>query len=342
MKTLIAPLLAALALPSFAGEPAGTTFTHHDWELVCDNTRTCRAAGYQADDAEPAVSVLLERQAGPGQPVKARMRLGSYDPEAPVPKGGVVTMKIDGHTEGQVKIDRKEMLGILSAAQTQALVAAVAGTGKVEWTNGSHAWKLSGKGASAVLLKMDEAQGRLGTPGALLRKGSKAEDAVPGPLPAPEVSPASAGSTEVDLPATARATLLAELRKKLGADSDGCEAFAPDQLTVLRLNADKLLVQMPCWTGAYNQGTAFLLANKNPPFNLKMITGDGTDYAAGTIMSSQKGRGLGDCWAHEKLVWDGRRFVVTETATTGMCKLVAPGGAWHLPSYVAKVTRGLR
>ncbi len=42
--------------------PAGVNFTHHDWELACDNTRTCRAAGYQSDDDQLPVSVLLTRK----------------------------------------------------------------------------------------------------------------------------------------------------------------------------------------------------------------------------------------------------------------------------------------
>lgn len=341
MKILIASLLAATALPAFAGHPAGIHFTHHDWEVACDNTRTCRAAGYQVDGGEPAVSVLLEREAGPGKAVTARLQLGTYDDKAPQPKGGTVTMRIDGRAQGTVKVD-KDMGGSLTAAQTGALVAAVAGTGKVEWTDGAHTWALSGKGASAVLLKMDDFQGRLETKGALLRKGGKAEDGVPGPLPIPEVSPASAGSTEVALPPVAQAALLRELREKLDAETSGCEAFAADQLTVLKLTPEKLLVQMPCWTGAYNTGFAYLVANKAAPFRLELVTADATDYAAGTITSAQKGRGLGDCWAHKEWVWDGRRFVLTEVATTGMCRLVAAGGAWRLPTYVARVTRGLR
>lgn len=28
----------------------GLYFRHQDWELACDNTGVCRAAGYQADD----------------------------------------------------------------------------------------------------------------------------------------------------------------------------------------------------------------------------------------------------------------------------------------------------
>jgi hypothetical protein len=344
MRLPIIALLAACALPAFpafAGEPAGIHFTHNDWEVACDNTRTCRAAGYQADEGEaPAVSVLLEREAGPARPVKATLKLGTYDEKAPLPEAGTVAMRADGRALGQVRIDPKDMTGTLSAAQTQALLAAVSGTGTVQWSDAGHTWQLSGKGASAVLLKMDEFQGRLGTTGALLRKGGKTEDAVLAPLPMPEVSPASAGSTEVALAPAARTTLLRELRGTIKPDD--CNAFAPDQLAVLRLTTNRLLVHITCWTGAYNEGTAYWVANSTAPFKPVLVTTGGSDYAAGTISSSQKGRGLGDCWATEEWVWDGRRFAPTEAATTGMCKFVEAGGAWHLPTYVAKVTRGLR
>ncbi|HEX8602681.1 MAG TPA: DUF1176 domain-containing protein, partial [Pseudoduganella sp.] len=190
MRPLITALLGACALPALAGAPAGIHFTHHDWEVACDNTRTCRAAGYHAEDEDRlAVSVLLERAAGPGRPVTAKLKIGTYDEKAPVPKAGSVTMHVDGRPLGQVKIDSNDMTGELSAAQTQALVAAVAGSGAVQWRDGGHSWALSGNGAAAVLLKMDEFQGRLGTPGALLRKGGKAENGVPAALPMPEVSP---------------------------------------------------------------------------------------------------------------------------------------------------------
>ncbi|NBD19090.1 DUF1176 domain-containing protein [Aquabacterium fontiphilum] len=63
------------ALPPHA---AGVSFGHLDWELACDNTRTCRAAGYQPEEAGLAVSLLLTRAAGPGTPVQARLTLGDY------------------------------------------------------------------------------------------------------------------------------------------------------------------------------------------------------------------------------------------------------------------------
>ncbi|RYD40495.1 MAG: DUF1176 domain-containing protein, partial [Verrucomicrobiaceae bacterium] len=49
---------------------------------------------------------------------------------------------------------------------------------------GKH-WTLSLSGLNAVLLKMDEAQDRIGTPGALVRRGNKPESSVLAPVPPP-------------------------------------------------------------------------------------------------------------------------------------------------------------
>ncbi|MDH3434307.1 MAG: DUF1176 domain-containing protein, partial [Gammaproteobacteria bacterium] len=72
----MALLLIAPSVPSAPSE--GLSFIHEDWQLACDNTRTCRAAGYQSDDDELAVSVLLTRFAGPDQPVSGKIMLGQY------------------------------------------------------------------------------------------------------------------------------------------------------------------------------------------------------------------------------------------------------------------------
>lgn len=39
--------LAILSLPALA--ETGVSFSHKDWEVVCDNTLTCRTAGYSAE-----------------------------------------------------------------------------------------------------------------------------------------------------------------------------------------------------------------------------------------------------------------------------------------------------
>ena len=93
--------LAASAQAALGAEPPSVRFQHNDWELACDNTRTCRAAGYHAEEGENApVTVLLERRAGPGTPFSGRLWLGDV-PDA-VDNPGSVTMSVDGRVLGAV------------------------------------------------------------------------------------------------------------------------------------------------------------------------------------------------------------------------------------------------
>ncbi|WP_425493064.1 DUF1176 domain-containing protein [Novilysobacter antarcticus] len=54
---LAAAFLCAVAPLANAAEP-GIEFSHDDWTLACDNTRTCRAAGYQSEQGGAPMSVL--------------------------------------------------------------------------------------------------------------------------------------------------------------------------------------------------------------------------------------------------------------------------------------------
>lgn len=57
-------LLAVLPLAAPAFDDNGSYFEHKNWEIACDNTGTCRAAGYQAGEEDQAISLLLVRDAG--------------------------------------------------------------------------------------------------------------------------------------------------------------------------------------------------------------------------------------------------------------------------------------
>ncbi|GGY39185.1 DUF1176 domain-containing protein [Pseudoduganella albidiflava] len=331
---ITAALLGACALPALADTPEGIHFAHHDWEIACDNTRTCRAVGYyQAEEpGNPAATVLLERAAGPGRPVTATLMLTGFDGKYWVPKTGNVAMRADGHALGDVTLGGDDMQGTLSAAQLRALVEAVAGTGVVQWHDGEQVWTLSGQGAAAVLLKMDALQGRLGTPGALLRMGSRAEDGVLPALPPPEVRRAATGKDEVVLPPATRAALMRELRGTL-AEGD-CEALGPDDLSALPLSAGRLLVYGQCWAGAAGTGTAYWVTGSAAPFEPALVTTDGSDHAPGEIHAY---RSMSGCWESTEWVWDGRRFARTRQATSGRCGTAGFGSTWNLPTFVAKV-----
>lgn len=340
---LTAALTAASpAMTLQAAELPKLSFQHHDWELACDNTRTCRAAGYHAEDGRNLpLSVLLERPAGPGQAFVAQLRLGDADDGIDLPPS--LAMQVDGRAFGTVKLQGDDAIGSLTPAQAQALLHAVVGTGKVTWRADGRNWTLSGKGASAVLLKMDEFQGRLGTPGAAIRKGGKPEQEVPPALAAPVV--AAAAVPPGALPRLGREEeriLLATLRKTAGnEDCADLEAVALGEsaFAYAPLTKDKMLVSVRCWRGAYNEGHGYWVANRKPPFSPQLVTQSGTDYDNGVIGAAHKGRGIGDCWGHDEWTWDGRHFMHTASGTTGMCRGIAAGGGWSLPTLVSEVRR---
>lgn len=339
-------ILALLPATLWAQEttPAGVGFTHHDWVLACDNTRTCRAAGYQSDDDQRPVSVLFTRKAGPQQPVTGQLKLSSFfdDSElAQLPAEFRLAMSIDGRELGEVQVRGEERLGELSASQMAALLAALLGTSDIRWSYQGLEWHLSDSGAAAVLLKMDDAQGRVGTPGALVRKGNRSENEVLPPLPAPVVSAAPLAPPRPDDPQRFAAQQDAIRKALLETTSAGeCTELseAEDGSRVLeftRLTASKLLVSATCWTAAYNMGVGYWVINDAPPYQPLLVTDSGTDQDNGTIVSGQKGRGLGDCLDLNSWTWDGERFVHVGATSTGQCKGFA-GGAWELPEVVVQ------
>lgn len=202
--------------------------------------------------------------------------------------------------------------------------------------NGDDHWALSDKGAAAVLLKMDEFQGRLGTPGALIRKGTKKESTVLPPLPIPTLmQPPLAAPRPGDDQFTKKYSKA--LVQAIGRCKESDDDKDDPEYEVSRLSNTKMLVSTRCWLAAYNVGMGFWVINDKPPFEPVEITQDGSDYASGTISMAQKGRGLGDCWSTAEWTWNGKTFVQTKSSSSGMCKLMAPGGAWELPELITDV-----
>ena len=338
-------LLLALAGGAQADEP--DHFSHKDWMLVCDNTRTCRAAGYSPEGEVHAASVLLTRQAGPKTVVSGQLRLGDFTEEdqawmAALPKQVPVALWIDGKRVGGVLLDSEQPAADLPAPLTHALLAALRRDSRIEWRSGKFLWPLSGAGATAVLLKMDEMQGRVGTPGALVRRGQRAEAAVLPPLPAPVVvaAPVPKAAGKVLAPAQARA-MRSRLRASLGKEA-ACDALTStdDQMdaedgsvTVWPLSSTLQLVELRCWLAVYNAGHGYwVVGEATPPVQ---VTDSGSEYdGEGTLVATQKGRGIADCLWNDTWTWDGRTFVHSDSSGDGMCRMVSAGGAWSLPTWV--------
>ena len=344
-------LLLALALglagtaSAAAPPPTGFHFGYKDWEVACDNTGTCRAAGYHEESSESRVSVLVTRRPGPGTRPEVQLMLGSYSVTPglkPLPPRPVVTMYVNDRPLGAVRLDEAQP-SMLSRAQAAALLAALPRAGpRITWNHSYYEWVLSDQGARAVLLKMDEAQGRLNTPGALVARGTRDERQVPGPRPAPVITaPPMPATVDADRtwPERQGPALLAALRATV-AKGDMCSLLMEDldrPWEVWRLNARQLLVGTPCWTAAYNGGSGAWVVNERPPYAPVLVTDSASAINDTEVVASHKSRGLGDCWNHEAWAWDGTRFERSSTRSTGMCRLMQPGGTWNLPTLVTRV-----
>jgi hypothetical protein len=323
--------LFAAASTALAAAAGPVSFEYKDWALQCDNTRTCRASGYQDEsgDSQP-VSMLISRVAGPGTPVT--IEVGVYSEEAgpdalQLSVGRKVFPKLQGNGGATVPArDVPELLRQLLNADT----ATVHG--------GKETWTLSLAGIKAVLLKMDEAQGRVGTPGALVRRGEHPESSVLPPLPAPKIKAVKPLPERAGDEALGRRIYAAFAKADQETVRDSCNGqdVPADEVAVYRLDGKRLLISVPCGMGAYNFSSLLWIANDREPYQPRAVEANGDfDPASGSVHSSMKGRGIGDCWSTEDWQWDGRDFVLSGRGDSGMCRGF-PGGAWSLPSYVTE------
>ena len=331
---LLLPYVSLLgaAASALAASPEAVVYTHKDWSLQCDNTRTCRATGYQEEnaDAEP-VSMLVTRAAGPGTPVEIKLTVYTEGAQPATLRLAVGRKIITGLKGDPASVPAKEVPEVLSQLLN-------ADTAKVQ--AGKQTWTLSLAGVKAVLLKMDEAQGRIGTPGALVRRGERPESSVLPALPAPAIKAVKPLPARTGDDALGQRIYAAFAKSERETISDQCNGEAPPaaNIEVFRLDDKTLLISVPCSMGAYNFSSLLWIANDRPPHKPRSVAANGDfDPATGNVHSAMKSRGIGDCWSTEDWQWDGSDFVLAGRADSGQCRGF-PGGAWSLPSY-ATTTR---
>lgn len=333
-----AAISLVLCIGGAAANAAPVTFSHKDWDLRCDNTLTCRAAGYAADGEELGSTVLLTRKAGSGEPVANRVMLAHYD-DPEWSKDSLPELVIAGRKAGSLSVAGNESWQ-MSEAQLAQFLAALKKDAVISFRGNGSTYAFSGAGSSAVLLKMDDVQGRVNTPGAILRKGKGSEATVKAPIAAPVINRAPVVDKSLR-PMTAQEDALIRpvLLKVLAADEEqSCSAdMLSEPWEIARLNQQFSLVSAPCWLAAYNGGAAYFVINNNMQSAPVLVSTSATDYDNGMISSSMKGRGLGDCWSYEASVWDGTDFVESERGDTGRCALIRAGGAWNIPEHVSQV-----
>ena len=315
---------------------------YQDWDLVCDNTGTCRMAGYQDESSDP-VSILFIRAAGENAAVEGKFTILPFgEADRDVQVGQDIEIWLNGKSLGKVKHISDDAPDKLTEEQTKALLSGLKKESEIRLTYGKTTLKVSDKGAAAAMLKMDEFQQRLNTPSALIRQGQE-KHAVLAPKVEPKIDAVSVNNRKtIELKHGEKQydNVLALLRKA----HDGCvdEDLESQDITIYPLTHNKVLAEALCVRGAY-QSTNYYAVLDDKLSNVEQVLAEqyneaGYDEKQGYafVRGSYKGRALGDCWAGQEAVWNGKIFIRTSEWTTGSCKGL-PGGTWQLPIFVSNV-----
>jgi Protein of unknown function (DUF1176) len=339
-RSLLMITLSMHLCTAFADNGLGKLHSFRDWEVGCDNTLRCEAQGYGSDrEAEAPLggraALIVRRDAGPGKAPVLRFTYSTID-NAPQPAAGLtVRVQVGALSFYMPATTDLQPEANVRASHVPALLAAVHRGDVIRLSAGGAQWHVSLDGAAAALLKMDELQGRVGTPGALVRKGTKPESSVPAPtVPMVKATPLPA-TTPADL------KLAPAVAAQLPDANNGCPNFdaASAPLQLVRLTSKTLLVLQPCWSGAYQMSSLVWQVDDRPPhrtrrLDLPMPDGSMSETlvsdglgAEGTLTlhESAKGRGIGDCWVSRDWTWSGDKLVLV-SASESPCRLFEAGG----------------
>ena len=315
---------------------------YQDWDLVCDNTGTCRMAGYQDESSDP-VSILFTRAAGENAAVEGKFTILPFgEADRDVQVGQDIEIWLNGKSLGKVKHISDDAPDKLTEEQTKALLSGLKKESEIRLTYGKTTLKVSDKGAAAAMLKMDEFQQRLNTPSALIRQGQE-KHAVLAPKAESKIDAVSVNNRKtIELKRGEKQFnhVLALLRKA----HDGCvdEDLESQDITLYPLTQNKVLAEALCARAAY-QYTNYYAVLDDKLSKVEQVLADqyneaGYDEKQGYafVRGIYKGRVIGDCWNSEDAVWNGKIFIRTSEWTTGSCKGFT-GGAWQLPIFVSDI-----
>jgi hypothetical protein len=314
-----------------------------DWVLACDNTRVCFAKYGAADAGAGGGGYLsIARDAGPAGALVVSLE---EDEDGAVPDPH--SLRLDGQPlagGAAWTADAKDQTATLSGDAALAFVRSIAGGKALGYSNGKATPTVSLSGMTAVLLAMDEDQGRLDGRTALARPGPKPADAVPAALPVPIVHgtpPTDAFAGGAAFAAQVRRTQVALLAKH-ECETDVLTADHADAL-----NDREALVTLGCVRGAYQTSVLVFRAPRDAPQKASQVilplqptltdadsppqdrgeyvAEDGWDPKTATFVESAKGRGMADCGQSTEWLFDGAQFHVASFNRLDRCGGGPPG-----------------
>lgn len=347
---LLAPLLLLAAAQSPAAEPLPAEIHNfNDWVVACDNGLRCEAVSLkpepstegsgQGDPWERFGTMKLGREAGADAPLVITITDVEGTPARLVHYDSPLDARIVAGADGSWRVEPANLQDFLNELYS--------GTIQVQDAAGRTLKELALDGARGVMLYMDERQGRLRTPTALVRRGNRPASVVPVPPPLPVVTVAPATT---DAALAIPAARLAEARRQLKCNQE--EVGGPEEQSLHALGNGRTLIMMTCGAGAYNFSSMPLIAWRegstirieparsdlalevyDETDNRFLVTNGGYDPATRTISGFAKGRGIGDCGAGEDFAWDGTRFRLVRAHAMSECR----GTTELLTTYRAEI-----
>lgn len=344
-RLAILMLLCILNVLTLSLGQESLSFSKDDWQVDCDNTRTCRATGYVNDNDvnfdDVGASIMLIIEPGKDSKIYGFART-IEDYEHPL------TLYINDQSFGQLQSKGASVEGelLLLGAQVDRLLNSKT-INSIELKNKNNTLQVSSKGMTAVFLKIDEFQNRLNTPLALVKKGNQSVDQLKPYVDPPviKVGKVIQDRSVIDSVTKNIAKFYPYFEKQFDIDSvvdSECWANTREDIDEIKtsiqiysLNENKSLISHRCWRAAYNEADMYWLVDKSLD-HIECVEGTYTSFEDGFLELFMKARGIGDCLYFERAAWDGKSFQMIGQENTGMCR-GAVGGFWNIPQYVTEV-----
>jgi len=305
----------AIAGPAAAFDPS----LWKDWMAGCDQAKRCRAVALPPQGVPDGLMMVIDRDSGPTGQLTVRLTVA----EGMQP--GLLKLTIDGKLfEARVLPDTDSARW--DGGDALAVARALAAGRRAEASqDGKALGAVPLAGASAALLFVDDAQRRLGTKGAFVRQGRKADDAAA--VIRPTLLPYSGLRT-----APAPLSLAGAVRKQGALAGMDCDPVDKPTDAATPLDASTTLILLECDSGAYNLVQRAFLVRDGKAATAQPVLGElaegvtNADFDARyrTLGGLTKGRGVGDCGSIDRWAWTGKAFVRAERSVMDACRGVPP------------------
>jgi len=334
------PATAVGATPAPIAAVAPEMRAFRDWRAACDNGNRCMAWG-----GSDSGWIRIAIDAGPDARPTVTAGSWSLGDVGKAPES--LSLKIDGRDYALRSGPRDAANALASAEQARQIIAALPASRTLALASGAQTADLPSSGISAALLWIDERQGRLDTPTALLRRGDRPASGVPAAPALPRVSPAPAASQAgfegasnplEDEPRALKVPAAIEGRQEVKTCRADNNEYLNQAVLAARLDASTVLWGIPCGSGAYNATYVLYLARpdgtgarpaplpERTPRTEGDIGGEGP-WLVNPIYNPQRqtltvfprGRGLGDCGTITTWTWTTAGFVLSEERSMGDC-----------------------